>query len=139
MFTQLSALAVVSLSAGWLIVSYFAGDGDVWEGKNLRLHTQSVRIGERISFTLDLKANESCPGEVVTVMTSSTNNGPPATVTFRRPVMRPGISVNDATGFIQLPESVTLGRWHVVHGIESRCTKRTKFDTTAEFDITVIP
>lgn len=139
-YSHLSGLVVMSLAIALIVVFTFAdGGGAVWEGSNLVVHTSKVHVGERLSFTLDLKANESCPGEFVSVMTSLTNSGPPATVTFRRPVTRPGISVDDATAYVELPESVSPGRWQFIHSVESRCVKRVRLDELARFNIEVLP
>ena len=138
-YSRISGLLLISFALAYGVISWFASDGAVWEASNVRLLTPVVGVRRTISYMVTLKANESCPGFFVTVMQSATNHGPPATVTFRRPLMQPGVSVEDMTNSIQLPESVTPGEWDVVHSIESRCLKRVKIDEIVRYRIGVTP
>lgn len=138
-YSRISGVLLISLALAYGVISLFASDGRVWEASNVRLLTPVVRVGETVSYIVTLKANESCSGFFVAVMQSSTNHGPPATVTFRRPLMRPGISTENMTNNIELPESVTPGEWDVVHSIESRCPKRVKIDEIVRYRIRVTP
>lgn len=139
-YSQIAGVLFISGGMAYAVMAMIGGGGPVWESKNLRVYTPVVRVGERVEFVQDLTANESCPGEVVSVMTSRhTDSGPPATVTFRRPVRRAGISTQNATAFVQLPSSVTPGKWEFVHGVDSKCLNRSRFDETARFEVTVTP
>lgn len=139
LYSQIASILLVSGAIAYGTLAIIGGNGPVWESSNLRVYTPTVRVGGRVEFVQDLKANESCPGEIVSVMTSHTDNGPPAVVTFRRPIRRAGISTLNATGGVQLSGSVTPGKWTFVHGVESRCTNRNRYDETARFEVTVTP
>lgn len=134
-----AALIAISLVVSYGVVSFFSRDGAVWEGEDFHLFTTQVPVGGRMHWRIDTKSLESCPGDVVTSMVSRTNHGPPAIVTFRRPVLRVGQSTNDSVSSVQLPESVFPGRWIVTNAIESRCPKRNRLDTLATFEIEVTP
>lgn len=138
-YSRISGLLLISFALAYSVISWFAFDGMVWEASNVRLLTPVVRVGETVSYMITIKANESCPGFFVGVLQSSNHHGPPATVTFRRPLMQPGISIEDMTNNFELPESVTPGEWDVVHSIESRCLKRVKIDEIARYRIRVTP
>ena len=135
---NVAALIAISAGAGYLLIVAFAGNGPVWIGSNLRTGATSVPVRGRIHYMLDAEALESCPGEIISVMTTL-DGAPPATVTFRRPLVRVGISVKDLSLSVQLPESVHPGRWRFTSSIDSHCPTRRQLDETAAFDVEVYP
>ena len=133
---NVAALVAISAGAGYLLIVVFAGDGPVWVASNLRVQMATVPVRGSVAYILDFEARESCPGDIVQVMTTL-NSYPPATVTFRRPVIRPGISVKDLALSVQLPEGVHAGRWRFTSAVDSRCPTRRQLDLTADFDVEV--
>ncbi|WP_130231247.1 hypothetical protein [Bradyrhizobium sp. Leo121] len=130
------ALIALSLDAGYLILLAFAGSGPVWVASNLRVGSTRVPVHGSITYTIDIEARESCPGQVVQVMVLL-DSDPPATVTFRRPVVLPGVSRDDVAVSIQLPDAVHPGRWRFTASIESNCATRQQLDDLAAFDVEV--
>jgi hypothetical protein len=133
-----AALIAISACFAYLLMYVLAGDGPVWTSSNLRVQNSTVPVHGNISYIIDVKAHSSCPGDIVSVMTTI-GSDPPAAVTFRRPLVRPGVSIKDFYVSVQLPDSVTPGLWRFTSSIDSRCPTRIQLDDLVEFIVKVTP
>jgi hypothetical protein len=136
-----SGLLVATLAISWVILwaSEVKGPVIISNG-DFRLESPVVREGGLMRYSYDVERRASCPGFVVTTMVSQTNHGPPAIVTFRRPVLAFEIrSYDDYRASVPLPESVVPGTWSVVTGVDSQCPTYQRYDKLVEFTVRVIP
>lgn len=141
-YAHMAGLAALSISAAWLLLQATSQQGApvVERLGPVEFLTERVPYRGTLSYVIDLKRNASCPGLVTTSLTSKTNHGPAAVVTFRRPVMNIEIMpLPDLKGSIILPDSVFPGRWQVVSSVDSRCPTYSRIDTYLDVEIEVLP
>lgn len=118
------------------IVEVFSTNGAVWTSSDAELRTPRIKVRGLMVYSASLRALVSCPGEAILTWRSF-GSGEPFNVTMRRTIIRPGISMPDATFRVELPDSVTPGKWRFAHEIQSQCPRRTQLDTIADFNIEV--
>lgn len=138
-YATLSGFAVIILALSWGLLHITSVSGpvvEVTEGpKNV---TERVPYLGSVRYTFDMRRNASCPGVVVYNLTSMTNHGPPATVTFRRPLKATEIrSYDDIPATVYLPESVFPGRWRFQSSIDSTCPTYKQTDLLVSFEFEV--
>lgn len=133
------AIAVPSfLGALWLLQATAQGEGAVLvvtEGP--KLLTPRIAQSGFLTYQLDVERRASCPGTWTGVFTSVPDENP-ITVTVSRPIQNTEIRLFDnARPSIQLPASVTPGRWKFSASVTSRCPTFSRIDPLATFDIEV--
>lgn len=128
----------IAVMATFAIV-YPQKNGVVWTGTNLQVLTPVIKPQGPLRFVLDVEAQKSCPGTVVTTMSSRPGAGPAATVAFRRPVIHPGVSKKSLLIDMVLSDSVFPGHWDVVVTVNSRCPLNAQIDEVASFFVEVKP
>lgn len=144
-YANFSGGLVISACLAYAILVTFSENGPVMEvvpdqqGRLVRDITEKVPYRGTVGYTFDVKRYDSCPGFVVVNLTSRTNHGPPAVVTFRRPVRNTEIKQYDSTrANVILPESVFPGKWSLQSSVDSRCPTYERSDVLVTFEFEVI-
>lgn len=140
-----SGVLTLSFGAAFLFAIAISDD-QVWTYENFELLTPEVRMGPagRVQYRVDVRAHQSCPGEVLHVMSrrvdeDDSKREPPATIQFRRPVSHPGISKKELVSTFDLPRGIFPGVWDVDIVIESQCVGREFRDRLSRFSVRVVP
>lgn len=139
-YLHLTAFGVIAFGLAAALVWALAGSGPVIEVKAVRNISTQVPYKGDLYYDIDSTRLESCPGLVVSSMRSITNHGPPAVVTWQRPVnsVEIGESLN-AHVVIELSEAVFPGRWMYQASVDSRCPTYEQTDPIAHFEVEVLP
>ncbi len=140
-YAQAAAVFVLSLLVGYGLVITFRTDENqpvVTLTGGPYAVTTSVPYRGQVSYAMDLVRSASCPGYVVYTLVSKTDHGPPAIVTFRRPIVSTEIKKFDKVpANIQLPDSVFPARWLFQSSVDSRCPTFERSDVLATFEFEV--
>lgn len=138
LFSNVAAIAMISLGLAYGIVRYFSVEGPVVETSDVRLHTPRVPMGGTMVYSVWRKSFESCPGTVVTTFEPLGQNTKSFDVfSARRPLSTPGYnSPPRLTLNVQIPP-LAPGKWRVRGALDSRCPERKRTDQLFEFDIEV--
>lgn len=146
LFANMSGGIVISACLAYVLLYIFAENRPVMEtqldneGRFVRDITEKVPYRGTVGYTFDVVRHDSCPGFVVVNLTSRTNHGPPAVVTFRRPVRNVEIKDYDSVrANVVLPESVFPGKWSLQSSVDSRCPTYERSDVLVTFEFEVLP
>jgi hypothetical protein len=130
-WAHFSGMALLSIGIAYLIVVSVSGDDAVIIATSPpRGFPSTVIAGGTLSYSIDVRRVEVCPGEVVTTFTALQTPSP-ITIVTRRAVasLTPG-SREDSRVILDLPDAVSPGLWAFQSGVDSVCPLRQKFDVT---------
>lgn len=137
----IAGVLVISVVLSYGLLYSLVEDGPVITAQGEpRDVSKTVPVGGMVKYTFDTIRHASCPGYVIINLTSRTNHGPPAVVTFRRPVRNVEIKeYENVHAEVRLPESVFPGIWSLQSSVDSRCPTYERSDILATFDFEVVP
>lgn len=142
-WADLSGIVTLTAIAAAVVLVLFGtprNEGDVWTVDDFQLLTPTVKVGDDLTYLISTHPSMSCPGEVLHTFVGNGGLDPGAPVhTLTRPLIRPGIAVQNGRFFVKLPDFITPGRWKVTLSITSRCPLKTDTDRLASFMIEVVP
>lgn len=139
-WAHFAGMALLSTGLAYLLIASISGDEAVVEVTGgPRGFPHHVRIGDALSYSLDITRREMCPGEVVNIWVSRGEQ--PVSVTTRRPVGTPSFGQRmDARVVVEIPPAVFSGDWTFQSGVDSQCPLRRQFDLTVPpRDIRILP
>jgi hypothetical protein len=138
-FAQAAGVALIAGAISFGVLYNFAVEGpvvQVTEGPSDI--SQSVPYRGALHYRMSTRRNASCPGTIISSFTYQ-GGGPPVTVVLSRPIMSTEIKrTDDATIYIQLPESVYPGRWLYRSVVDSSCPTHSQQDVLVQFPFEVV-
>jgi len=97
--------------------------------RDAELHTPVVKVGGQVRYSVYTEMTQSCPGNILVVLTRRTVASSPAVVTMRRPITRSDVGVvRKFDASVDLDDNVTPGKWDVTIAADTRCPYRHKVD-----------